>query len=313
MEGIAAQRQHGCGVILRRHAFLLLALVFFAAAFFGWRNLREERVLDTRSGLLNRLPTQDAVVLSVDFAALRSAGVLNLLSGSKAAEEPEYAEFVRNSNFDYKKDLDSALVAFAPDGIFFLIRGRFDWPKLAAYAKRQGGSCYNQLCRMTGSRPERRISFLPLRPDLMGLAVANDDLAASRLQQASPQRAIKAPAQPAWVSVPSKALKDRAALPGAAHLFTSALADADLVTVSLGPEGREFAARLEAQCRSAESAARLVAQLQKTTAVLRDVSTREKNDLGVVLGGGTFQPVASTVLGHWTVRKSFLENLASGL
>ena len=34
---------------------------------------------------------------------------------------------------------------------------------------------------MQGSTPERRISFLPLRDDIMALAVSTDDLAATRL------------------------------------------------------------------------------------------------------------------------------------
>ncbi len=304
--------------MLRRHAPLLIAIFFFTAAFFGWRRLREDSALATPAGLLARLPTQDAVVLSVDFAALRRGGILDVLAASKTPEEPDYQVFVRNAGFDYKRDLDSALLAFAPDGVFFLVRGRFDWKKLQVYARQQGGSCYNELCRMAGSTPARRISFMPLQPDLMALAVGTDDLAASRLQQPGPQRPIEAPPEPVWLSAPSSALKKRDALPAGARALTSAMSEAERVTLTLGPQGQAFEARLEALCRSPHEAALLTEQLEKATAALRDAISRDKNkressDLSAVLTAGVFNQSDRKVFGRWAVGKSFLEGLASGL
>lgn len=309
MGRVAGRGRRGRGVILRRHIPLVLAIVFFGAAFYGWRNLQKERELDKPAVLLSRLPTKDAVVLSVDFAALRKGGIFDLLSKSKVPEEPEYRTFVRNSNFDYKRDLDSAMVAFAPDGTFFLINGRFDWRKLAEYAKLQGGSCYGDLCRMTGSTPNRQISFVPLRQDLMALAVGGDDLAASRLKQSGPQRAIQIPSQPVWLSIPSSALKSGDKLPAGTRLFTSSMADAENVTLTLGPEGQTFEARLEAVCRSPQDAAALTAQLEKVTAMLKSAP----GDLHDILATGAFRQAGQNVVGRWTIQKSFIENLAGGL
>jgi hypothetical protein len=154
--------------------------------------------------LLDRLPTKDATVLSVDFAALRSGGILKLLAGKA---EPEYLAFVKNSGFDYQKDLDAALVSFGPNAIYFLVRGRFDWNRLETYARDNGGSCYNRLCHLPGSKPERRISFLPLSSNLMAMAVAGDDLAAARLRDKNPQRPIEIPSDPVWISAQGSALK----------------------------------------------------------------------------------------------------------
>ncbi|MDQ6663147.1 MAG: hypothetical protein M3Z23_01990 [Acidobacteriota bacterium] len=259
--------------------------------------------------LLSRLPTKDAVVLSVDFAALRRGGVLDLLSKSKVPEEPEYQTFVRNSHFDYKRDLNFALVAFAPDGTFFLIGGRFDWRKLAEYAKLQGGSCYGDLCRMTGSTPARRISFMPLRQDLMALAVGGDDLAASRLKAPGPQRAIQISSQPVWLSIPSSALKSGSKQPAGDSLFTSDMNAAENVTITLGPQGQTFEARLEAVCRSLKDAAALTAQLEKVTAMLKG----PPGDLREIFASGAFRREGEKVFGRWTVRKGFIENLAGGL
>src|SRR5262249_32918637 len=92
------------------------------------------------AALLARLPAQNGGVLWVDADVLRRGGFLKLAAQSKVTEEPEYQAFVRSTGFDYKSDLDAAAVAFHPDGDFFVVRGRFDWGKLRAYAKSQGGS-----------------------------------------------------------------------------------------------------------------------------------------------------------------------------
>ena len=68
-----------------------------------------------------------------------------------------------------------------PAASFCCLRGRFDWQSLDAYVRSQNGECENSLCRMTGSAPERLISFFPLRVNLMALAVSQDDSAALRM------------------------------------------------------------------------------------------------------------------------------------
>ena len=85
------------------------------------------------AAMIKRLPADDAVVVFIDFAQLRRAGILQLLDGSKVGEDPEYRSFVRKTEFDYKQDLDTAMVAFAPTGKYMLLRGRFDWKSLYAY------------------------------------------------------------------------------------------------------------------------------------------------------------------------------------
>ena len=117
--------------------------------------------------MLKRLPTDDAVVLYIDFGRLRAAAFCRLLDGSKVGEDPEYQSFVRKTDFDYKQDLDAAMVAFAPKGKYMLLRGRFDWKSLKSYVLASDGRCNNSFCKMAGSTPERRISFLPdaIEPD----------------------------------------------------------------------------------------------------------------------------------------------------
>jgi hypothetical protein len=265
------------------------------------------------------VPAQNAAILFVDFEALRRAGFLKLLSQSKGTEEPDYQAFVRASGFDYRNDLDLAAVSFSNDGAFFVVKGRFDWNRLESYAESQGGNCRSHLCRMPGSTPERRISFSPLQSNLMALAVSSDGSAAVRLQEASSGavQPLDLPPDPVWFSIPAENLQGARQLPGGAHLFATALASADKILLSLGPQGPQFEARLTVTCRSSNDAAALAVQLQRTTSLLRDSITRENQkpdlkDLSGVLTAGVFQQSGRRVLGHWPLPPVFLESLAGG-
>src|SRR5205809_5100304 len=144
-----------------RIKLVLLGLVEFAAA--------ETVVLLKTSDstpVLSRLLSENAAVLSIDFAALRNGGVFELLSGPVVEEEPEYKTFVEKTGFDYRRDLDHAYISFPSDGVYFLAQGRFDWKRLEAYAREQGGGCSSGLCRMPGSQPSRKISFFMVRKNL---------------------------------------------------------------------------------------------------------------------------------------------------
>src|SRR5262249_8264834 len=70
--------------------------------------------------MLARLPDNGASILSIDFAALRQAGLFEMLPA--VAEEPEYKTFVEKTGFDYQRHLDKALVSFHSSGVYFLIR-----------------------------------------------------------------------------------------------------------------------------------------------------------------------------------------------
>ena len=144
----------------------------------------------------------------MDFAALRRPASCNCWTVPRLAEEPDYQAFVRKTDFDYRQDLDSAVVAFAPSGKYLLLKGRFDWRSLRAYVESQEGRCYNSFCQMDGSAPERRISFFPLQTNLMAMAVSPDNSAALRLQSGPPVTRTQ-PRAAVWLSIPPSVLKAR--------------------------------------------------------------------------------------------------------
>ncbi len=268
------------------------------------------------AALMKRLPTRDTLILYIDFAALRRAGVLDLLEGAKAGQDPDYQRFVQKTNFDYRQDLDSALVAFAPGGNYMLVRGRFDWGSLHAYAREQGGGCVNAFCRMTGSSRDRQISFFRIQTGLMGLAVSPDDSAAARLQEAPAGPDPEVPGDPIWLSIPASVLRGES-LPTGTRMFARSIEQADRVILSFSSNGENFAAHLDVRCRDGQDAQEIAAQLQTATARLGEMIEREHQkpnpaDLSGVLTSGTFRAQGREVIGYWPIQRSFAVNVLSG-
>jgi hypothetical protein len=293
----------------------VLAIVLCAIGTIAYLRTRD---LASPESILARLPSDDASVLSIDFASLRRSGILDLLSGSIGEEEPEYKIFVEKTAFDYRRDLDHAFVSFHPSGVYFLVEGRFDWKRLEAYAREQGGGCFNSLCRMPGSVPSRKISFFPLKSSLMAMSVSADDFAATRMNEpAKNVRHIAAPKQPVWLSLPAATLKKSGEFPSGTQLFAKAMEDADAesATISLAPQGKAIEAQLEVVCRNAKEASVLAAQFQRVTEVLRQIIDKQKQkptpaDLAGVLTAGVFHQEDARVLGRWPIDRAFLDNLA---
>lgn len=295
----------------------ILTLVVLCAALTGaflyWRSRS-----DSTASLLARLPT-DGVVAFVDFAALRRAGVLDQLAAPAAIQEAEYRSFVEGTGFDYTKHLDSALISFHPRGTYLLLRGRFDWKRLAAYAERQGGNCYSAFCRAPGSAEERRISFFPVHPGLMGLAVSRDDWAALALNTERRSGAPwEIPDGVAWSIIPAAVLKDPSRLPAGTHAFARPLQDASRIAFSLGVSNGRLGLELDVTCGSPDAAAALASELRSTTERLRSLIVRENQtpnprDLSGVLTMGVFERKGNRVIGRWPIERELLESLTRSL
>jgi hypothetical protein len=303
-------------VNFRLHPALVvgLVLVLCAGIILGLALLRARRGV-TVEDLAAYLPAEQGVVLAIDFASLRQAGLLAALGGSSVAQEPEYVFYVRDTGFDYQEDLDYALAWFRKGTACILLRGRFDWSKLKDYAAAQRGVCRNSFCRVEGSTPARRISFFPLTSSTMALAVAPDEWAATMLMDKKPGRlGLAVPRQPVWLNVPAPAFEDAGSLPAGSRLFAKAMQGAEMVTLSLTTAEGRMAIELDAACRSAEDASTLAFQLDGVTRILKDMITREgkspnPGDLSGVLAAGVFNRVDSRVLGRWPVAREFLESI----
>ena len=266
--------------------------------------------------MFKRMSPQDSIILSIDFGTLRRSGILQRLVGSKSVEDADYQRFVKEIGFDYKEQLDSAMVGFAPNGKFMFLRGDFDWPKLRAYAKQQGGMCRIDGCRMTGSTPDRQISFLPVQKNVIALAVS-PTLEASLLTTRAGGPDPEIPRAPVWLWVPGSALKSGGNLPSGTRSFTRSIEYADHVILTLGVEDERFTAKMEVQCVTEFEAAEVVSQLKQATATLRQMIERENllpnpGDLSGVLASGTFYTQGLKAIGHWWIEDAFIDNVWSG-
>jgi hypothetical protein len=296
---------------------VVLGVLFLCGGAVLFVDQRHNRMISGRAALLARLPSKDAVILEIDFAALRRAGLISLLANSRTPEEAEYKEFVGKTEFDYKQDLDLVLASFGPTGKFFLLKGRFDWGKLHDYARSEGGDCYNTRCQMRGSTPDRKISFFPLRPEIMALAVAKDEDAVGQLSGTPPETHAAAVVEPVSLSFSPAALKSMGSLPSGTQMFAQSLADAEEVILSLGPQGKDFQLTMQARCRSARDAEALAAELERATGLLRSLIAREHRtpnprDLSGVLTSGTFSHEGLRATGRWPISHGFVEDSLAG-
>jgi hypothetical protein len=97
-----------------------------------------------RNTLLNWMPWDANTVLFIDLSELRRAPFFaDLLAWAPQPDtDQEYRQFVRDTGFDYERDLDQVAVAFEQQDaqkIFFGVGdGHFDKKKIKAYAAKNG-------------------------------------------------------------------------------------------------------------------------------------------------------------------------------
>ena len=268
------------------------------------------------SHLVAYLPTTGASVIYVDVAALRQSGILGMLEGSKTSEEPDYQQFVRETNFDYRHDLDAVAVALKDGRTYFALRGRFHWKSLSDYAVQNGGSCHNDFCVTPGSQLNRRISFYLLKSDVLAMAVASDDFAAYQITANSAKVQPVAPSEPVWALIPAAALQSTDTLPAAAKAFVPALKGADQIVFSLDANSAQhLQLALHVTCKDPAGASALVAQLETITKELRDLVTHQRQkpdptDLSALLVAGNFRHDDRQVYGTWPIPKAFVDAIA---
>ncbi len=298
-------------------AFLALLAIATAALLFSI-SYYQHRFVRSDADMLKFLPRGDVSIFFANVDALRRAGMLSFLSGSKSTTDTEYQDFMTQTRFDYTQDLDA--IAGAADGkqVLLVLRGRFDWSRLRHYASVHGGGCVKAVCEMPTSKPDRWTSFLSIQPDVMGLALSSDRSAVETLRAQRHQSVERLPAQPVWVQVAPSVLKNPVSLPVPLRIFAISLQSADSVVLSLAPAAENSAAafnlRLEAQCPNPSTADTIRAQMDIQTKMLKLELARERQqaspaDLTGLLTSGTFQVIKKQMIGTWPVRKELLSTL----
>ncbi len=304
-------------MLSRRNWWLAsLLCAFAAAAILVGLHFYRHRFVRSNEDLLRLLPENDATVFFANIAALRQSGYLSLLEGAKRKQDIDYLAFVRQTGFDYTKDLDSLCGAAIGREVFFALRGRFDWSKLRDYVQAHGGNCDGGLCSIATSEPGRMASLRSIQPDVIGLAIGPDRAAAESIRPSNGSAALPSSA-PVWVRPSQALLSNPTQLPLAVRIFAISLESANSVLLELRPSSASntaFMIGIDAVFRNSSMAETAEKQIELNTDTLKKELAREHQraapaDLAWLLTAGTFQLTNEHLLGTWPVRRELLSSL----
>ena len=294
---------------------LLIAIAVTVVVFLVRR--RQLRFIRSDAEMVALLPHRDWTTVFLNVDVLRRAKLLNLLQAPLPEQERDTQEFVHETGFDTTRDLE--VVAGRGDGqqIFLIVRGRFNWKRLRAYAMHHGGSCNSAYCQVPAGSSGRYASYLSIQPDTAGLAVGSDPANVLLLSPRQIEHAPAIPSEPVWVTVAHSLLSDPKDLPLPVRLFALAMQSTDRVTLAVGAGAggdRPFELRLEAICQNAAIADTTRTQLEMDTKLLKMELQRERRsaspgDLTGLLTAGAFRQSGNSVLGSWPVYRALVGHL----
>ena len=170
---------------MKKHFWLGLILVVLlsgAAVFYGYHEWHAHG-LSARDELLSLMPADAQAILFLDLNELRTASFFAKLYAwaPKPEVDPEYAQFLRDTGFDYERDLARIVIAQEKRGqdlmLFAVADGKFDQSKISSLAARTGtvlktGRRDIFLVPVTGS--VKNVSFTFLRGDRIALTDGPD-------------------------------------------------------------------------------------------------------------------------------------------
>jgi len=294
---------------------LTAALVVAGGGIYGlarmWR-LGSDPSIDE---LLAQLPQRNAILFHVDISAIRSAGLMSVVTSAGITEDPEYLAFVKESGFDWRTDLDTVTASQTGDDWYLFAKGRFDWSKIQNYAVNRGGKCYNGVCDAPAVTPGRRISFYPKTSRVLAMATSKLPNAVYGIHRPAPGAALVATEpHPVWYSIPGPRLSGAAALPNGSKLFAKALGEAKRVTFGVRQSGNALQLVMRADCADAAAASSLQNQLAGVTAEFGKYFERlgqkpSSADLSGLILNGTFQQEGAVIRGSWPLSADFVRNL----
>lgn len=310
---------------------MLIALLAAGAGWWLWRQKQDQGLL------FDRLPGENVLLVYLDVDRLRHADSLAPLLRQRVDPDPDYKSFVRQTGFDYQRDLDGAAVCYLTDRVYVLARGRFDAARLRRYALAQGGSCegvsggagLDRPCRMPASQPGRTISFLLLSPRVLALATAPEPDAVRQLETAPEPSAaplakaavvagdspplLWATATPAGLD---RALQDSPSLSPNLALFSRALAGAQRAYLLIADQSPNLQISLRAVCASEVQAGEIRRLLQGLNDLVAGVmrAPRLGNQSNIwqrVLASAAISQDKNTVRASWTLDQIVLQSFGS--
>jgi hypothetical protein len=158
-------------------AFILIS--FAVLGYQRWSGSSE----GARGEFLALMPPDASAVLFADFGELRhTAFIAEVYAWAPRPQaDAEYAQFLKDTGFDYERDLGRIAVAVEKHGadsmLFAVADGKFDREKISAYASKSGTITKNgghEIYSVPVSGGTKRISFTFLDKNRMALTDAPD-------------------------------------------------------------------------------------------------------------------------------------------
>ena len=250
-------------------------IAFLAVGYLAYR-YAQSRGKEPVPELLDFMPPESSTVVYVDLAALRQSPFLEELRALAPSPEAdrEYAEFVRETGFDYTRDLDRVAVAMIvrdkESSVFAVADGRFDRNKIKEFAlktgKREtvdGREAYSTLVsgrpkRMTLAFLENNRIALTDGPDLAGyLAPQKQDPARAPWRERFTRLAGSPVFAASRINSESAAMASRAAGSLRSDQLASLVASLRWGTLAARPDGDHLRVVAEGECTGEESARQL--------------------------------------------------------
>jgi hypothetical protein len=261
---------------LRKPLLLLAALTaLIVAAVYAYRYTRAPQ--HDNLAVLNYLPQDPSAVLYIDLAALRQSPFLAQLAAwvPQPHKDPDYAQFVQDTGFDFERDLDHVAIAYVkfwntpqndhvPDGAVFIGEGKFDRQKITVYALRKGAKYMvsgHELISQPGGIDVagRQIAFLSDRLVAMnaGAAVITTDVLTAKPNRSIgdewQQRFVRLGGSPVFAVIRhdvAAALADRAPGGFRSPQLSSLLAQLQWITIAAKPDADQLRIVAEGEAAS---------------------------------------------------------------
>ena len=129
---------------MKRSRLYILAIAVVALGLFYAVRVHRASAAAAFPDLLEMAPADSTMIGYADLQALRESPLVQQLAAmaQPAQVDPDYANFVSGTGFDYQRDLDHVLVisrsGAASGGTLVFAEGRFNRQKIEQYALRSG-------------------------------------------------------------------------------------------------------------------------------------------------------------------------------
>ena len=262
----------GTGSLKRNHVATILAAAFVVGAILILWELRADPTVVAGSlpELIEFAPGNSTFIGYIDLAELRKGLLIEQLAKMAASVplDPEYAEFVSATGFDYSRDLDQMVIATDEGHTLAVADGRFDHEKIEQYALRSGRLEHDgerPFYAIKSARTGQNILVTFLGPHRIAIARSGEvrEHIFSPLVPLDPgmrqrlSRVAGAPAFAGW-RIPDTMVQTHGGTP---DFVLPALKSVRAIDLALKPDGKQMLISAEGECGDSVQAQRLAGTL----------------------------------------------------